>query len=366
MKWRIKMMDKLKIGVIGAGSISDLHFQSYANNEKVEIFAVCDLNEQRAEEKKNKYHAEATYTNYEDLLKDPQIDAVSICTWNNTHAEIAIAALNAGKHVLVEKPLCKTVEEALKVEEAVKRSGKVLQVGFVRRFGTNTSVLKSFIDSGDLGEIYYAKASILRRLGNPGGWFADKERSGGGPLIDIGVHIIDLCWYLMGKPKVKSISGNTYSKLGNRANIKNLSFYQAADYDPSINKVEDLANALIRFENGASLMIDVSFTLHVKKEEMYVKIFGDKGGAEIEPELVIVTEKNNTILNAQPQIDSLSFDFNNAFQNEINHFVSCCQGEEQTISPVEDGVELMKMLCGIYESSETGKEISFERSNVTI
>jgi predicted dehydrogenase len=362
----MKIMGKLKIGVIGAGSISDLHFQSYANNEKVEIFAVCDLNEQRAVEKKNKYHAEVTYTNYEDLLKDPQIEAVSICTWNNTHAEIAIAALNAGKHVLVEKPLCKTVEEALKVEEAVKRSGKVLQVGFVRRFGTNTSVLKSFINSGDLGEIYYAKASILRRLGNPGGWFADKERSGGGPLIDIGVHIIDLCWYLMGKPKVKSISGNTYSKLGNRANIKNLSFYQAADYDPSINKVEDLANALIRFENGASLMIDVSFTLHVKKDETYVKIFGDKGGAEIEPELVIVTEKNNTILNAQPQIDSLSFDFNHAFQNEINHFVSCCQGEEHTISPVEDGVELMKILCGIYESSETGKEISFERSNVTI
>ena len=118
------MMGKLKIGVIGAGSISDLHFQSYAKNEKVEIHAICDLNEERAEEKKKKYNAEVIYTNYEDLLKNPQIDAVSICTWNNSHAEIAIAALNAGKHVLVEKPLCKTVEEALRVEEAVKKAEK--------------------------------------------------------------------------------------------------------------------------------------------------------------------------------------------------------------------------------------------------
>jgi predicted dehydrogenase len=117
---------------------------------------------------------------------------------------------------------------------------------------------------------------------------------------------------------------------------------------------------LIRFENGASLFVDVSFTLHLKQEEIEVKLFGDKGGAEIEPDLVIVTEKNDTILNVKPQIDATSFDFVQAFQNEINHFVSCCKGESQTISPVEDGVELMKILCGVYESSEKGREISFE------
>ncbi|WP_257348885.1 Gfo/Idh/MocA family protein [Pseudalkalibacillus decolorationis] len=353
-------MGKLKIGVIGAGSISDMHFQSYQKNNEVEIYAICDMNEQRAQEKTNKYGAEKYYTHYKNLLEDPQVDAVSICTWNNSHAEISIAALKAGKHVLIEKPLCKTVEEAHQIEEAVKESGKVLQVGFVRRFGTNTEVLKKFIDSDELGEIYYAKASCIRPLGNPGGWFADKERSGGGPLIDLGVHVIDLCWYLMGKPKVKSISGNTYSKLGNRSNIKNLSFYKAADYDPDYNTVEDMANAIIRFENGASLMIDVSFTLHAKKEEFAVSLYGDKGGAEIEPELLLVTEKNDTILNAQPQIDSLSFDFNKGFQSEIDHFVSCCLGERETISPVQDGVEMMKILCGIYESSETGAEVQFD------
>ncbi|MCP3738600.1 Gfo/Idh/MocA family protein [Rossellomorea sp. BNER] len=353
-------MRKLKIGVIGAGSISELHFQSYLQNNDVEIYAVCDLNEQRAQDKMKKYNAETYYTNYHDLLNDPQVDAVSICTWNNSHAEISIAALDAGKHVLVEKPLCKTVDEALRVEEAVKNNGKVFQIGFVRRYASNTKVLKSFINSGDLGEIYYAKASNLRRLGNPGGWFADNERSGGGPLIDLGVHIIDLCWYLMGKPKVKSVTGNTYSKLGNRSNIKNLTFYQAADYDPDINKVEDLSNALIRFENGASLVVDVSYTLHIKKDETSIQLFGEKGGAEIEPELLIVTEKNDTIINSQPQVDSLAFDFNQAFQNEIDDFIKCCKGEALTLSPVEDGIELMKILCGIYESSEKGKEISFE------
>ncbi|WP_075980386.1 Gfo/Idh/MocA family protein [Bacillus massilinigeriensis] len=353
-------MEKLKVGVIGAGSISTLHLNSYKNNSRVVLTAICDLNEERAREKAESYNIPNVYTNYKDLLEDSDVDAISICTWNNSHAEIAIAALDAGKNVLVEKPLCKTVEEAMQVQRAVNRNNKVLQVGFVRRYAENTRTLQKFISSGELGEIYYAKASCLRRLGNPGGWFADIERSGGGPLIDLGVHIIDLCWYLMGKPKVKSISGNTYNKLGNRANVQNLSFYQAADYDASKNSVEDMANALIRFENGASLYVDVSFTLHAKESErISAKLYGEKGGAEIEPELFIVSEKHDTILNITPQVDNLSFDFVKGFQNEIDYFVGCCLDEKKILSPVEDGVEMMKILCGIYESAENGKEIYF-------
>jgi predicted dehydrogenase len=353
-------MGKLNVGVIGVGSISEMHLKSYVANERVNLTSVCDLNEERAREKAQIYKADKVYTDYNEMLKDEDLDAVSICTWNNGHAEIAVAALNAGKNVLVEKPLSRTVDEALKVKEAVDNTGKVLQVGFVRRYASNTEILKQFIDSGDLGEVYYAKASCLRRLGNPGGWFSDKERSGGGPLIDLGVHVIDVCWYLMGKPKVKSVSGNTYSKLGNRSNVENLSYYKAADFDPNKNTVEDLANAVVRFENGASLMVDVSFTLHAKKDEISVKLYGEKGGAEIEPELTLVTEKHNTILNTTPQLDSSTFDFNYAFQNEIDHFIASCFGEEETRSPVEDGLEIMKILNAIYESSEKGIEIVFE------
>ncbi|MDR6879808.1 Gfo/Idh/MocA family oxidoreductase [Bacillus sp. 3255] len=352
-------MSKVKVAVIGAGSISEMHLRSYQNNPDVELVAICDLNEERARTKAEKYGISRVFTDYRELLQDAGIDAVSICTWNNSHAPISIAALEAGKNVLTEKPLCKTVEEALEVEKAVQRSGKTLQVGFVRRYASNTGIVKSFLDNGELGDIYYAKASCIRRLGNPGGWFADVERSGGGPLIDVGVHVIDLCWYLMGRPKVKSVSGNTYKRLGNRANVKNLAFYKAADYDATHNTVEDMANALIRFKNGASILVDVSFTLHAKEDELTVKVYGDKGGAELEPQLAIVTEKYDTIMNLTPQINNLSFDFVAGFQQEINYFVEVCQGKKETLSPVQDGVEMMKILCGIYESSLLGKEIHF-------
>lgn len=347
----------LKVGVIGIGSISVHHIESYVKNDRVEVVAFCDINEARLAEKGRQYQVEGLYTDYKLLLENDEIDAVSICTWNNTHAEIAIAAMEAGKDVLVEKPLSMTVEQAEAVASAQARTGKVLQVGFVRRHAQNAGLLKQFIDDGDLGELYYAKASILRRVGNPGGWFSDIEKSGGGPLIDIGVHMIDICWYLMGRPKPVSVTGNTYHKLGNRSNVKNYSFYKAADYDPTKNDVEDLTNAMIRFENGASLIVDVSFSLHALKEETYVKLYGDKGGAEIEPELAIVTEKNDTILNIEPQIDERGFDFIGAFQSEIDHFVACCLDGETCIAPVADGVEVMKMLEAIYASAASGKEV---------
>ncbi|MEV5026876.1 Gfo/Idh/MocA family protein [Paenibacillus sp. LPE1-1-1.1] len=350
-------MKPIQIAVIGTGSISSLHLDAYKKNPNASLYAVCDLNAERAQAAAEKYGAEKVYTDYRELLADPVIDAVSICTWNNTHAEISIAALHAGKHVLVEKPLCKTVEDALKVQEAVEKSGKLLQVGFVRRYDTNAQLLRAMADRGEFGEIYFAKASTLRRLGNPGGWFSDIERSGGGPLIDIGVHVIDLCWYMMGRPKPVSVSANTYHKLGNRSNVKNLSFYQAADYDASKNTVEDMANALIRFENGASLLVDVSFTLHAKSDETAVKLYGEKGGFEIDPETVIVTEQNDTILNIYPQTDNKGFNFSGAFQNEINHFIDCVSSGKQPISPVEDGVEIMKILVGIYESAAKGAEV---------
>jgi len=349
----------IRIGVIGTGSISEFHLQSYAANKNSEIYAICDMNRERAQTVADKYGATKVYADYRELLADPDVEAVSICTWNNTHAEISIAALDAGKHVLVEKPLCRTVEEAYRIQDAVKRSGKQLMVGFVRRYDPNALMLHSFVENGEFGDLYFAKASYIRRMGNPGGWFSDKSRSGGGPVIDIGVHVIDLCWYLMGRPKVKSVSANEYKHLGNRANIKHLSRYQAADYNAELNDVEDMANALIRFENGASLLVDVSFSLHTVKDEGIVKLFGTKGGFEIDPEVVMVTEKNDIILNTYPQTDSKGMQMNRAFQSEIDHFVDCAANGKQPISPVEDGVEIMKILGAIYESAAQGREVTF-------
>ncbi|MCI3920842.1 Gfo/Idh/MocA family oxidoreductase [Paenibacillus sp. TRM 82003] len=350
-------MGALRIGIVGTGSISDFHLKSYAANPNCAIAAICDKNEERAAAAARRYGAGKVYGDADQMFADPDIDAVSVCTWNNTHAELSVAALRAGKHVLVEKPLATNVADALRIEAAVRETGKTLMVGFVRRYDENARMIKRFIDEGDFGELYYAKASTLRRNGNPGGWFADRECSGGGPLIDIGVHVIDLCWYLMGRPKPVTVSANTYRHLGNRANVKYMSTYKAADYDPSYNTVEDMANALIRFENGASLNVDVSFSLHAKKNESAVKLYGTRGGFELEPETSIVTEKYDTMLNVMPQTDTPALDMDRAFRNEIDHFLACCLTGEKPISSVEDGVAVMRMLCGVYESAEKRAEI---------
>ncbi|MCL9659622.1 Gfo/Idh/MocA family oxidoreductase [Paenibacillus hunanensis] len=351
------MTKTIGIGVIGTGSISEFHLGPYARHEGVTIRGVCDQNLERAQTVAASYEGAQAYSDYHELLADPEIDAVSICTWNNTHAEISIAALRAGKHVLVEKPLCRTMEEAEQIAAAVKETGKLLMVGFVRRYDNNAQLLKHFSDQGDFGDIYYAKASYIRRFGNPGGWFSDIERSGGGPLIDIGVHVIDLCWYLMGRPEPLSVSGNTYYELGNRAHIQHLSHYKAADYDATKNDVEDMANVMIRFKNGASLLVDVSFSLHARENEGMIKLYGSKGGFEVDPALSITTEKYNTVLNVQPQVDHPSFQFATAFDNEIRHFIECVRTGSQPISPVEDGVQMMRMLTGIYESARLRREV---------
>ncbi|MDN5821449.1 MAG: Gfo/Idh/MocA family oxidoreductase [Brachybacterium sp.] len=351
-------MTNFRVGVIGAGSIAQSHLTAYSQNPDVELIAVADMNLERAQTVADQFGAARAYADPHELLADPEIDGVSICTWNNSHASWTIAAIEAGKHVLVEKPLARTLAEAEEIQRIAEQSDRVVQVGFVRRHSPNCQVLKSFIDAEELGEIYYAKASCLRRVGNPGGWFADKELSGGGPLLDIGIHVLDLCWYLMGSPTVVSVSGNTYDKLGSRGNITTMPRYKAADYDPSKNTVEDLANAVIRFDNGASLLLDCSYSLHATKDSIDVSVYGEKGGAELEPALHIATEMHDSVVNIEPQIGSRSFEFGVGFANEIQNFVDASQGRAESIAPAWHGVEIVRILEAIYESARLGREVS--------
>lgn len=353
-------MSTLKVGVIGTGSIAGLHLKAYAANPRVELVAVADMNLERAQAVADQWGATSAYGDPAELLADPAVEAVSICTWNNTHAQFAIAAIEAGKHVLVEKPLSRTYAEAVELEKVADAHDRVVQVGFVRRHSGNCRVLKSFIDEGDLGEIYYAKASVIRRTGNPGGWFADKSVAGGGPLIDIGVHVIDLAWYLMGSPRVKSVSANSYFKLGNRSNITTMPRYVVSDYDPTKNDVEDMVNAVVRFENGASLLVDASFSLHAVEDSLSVSVYGDKGGAELEPSLRIATEKYETVLNVTPQLKASTFDLDDGFSTEIENFVATCLGDAESVAPVWHGAEIMKILDAIYESAALGREVTFD------
>lgn len=349
-------MSTIGIGVVGAGNIAEFHLAAYAANPDVEIVAVADIAVDRARARADQFGAASAYASVEELLADPAVDAVSICTRNDTHVQIAIAALEAGKSVLVEKPMARTVADAEALVAAEAVAPGILQVGYVRRWSTNATVLKTFVDAGDLGELYYAKATCLRRAGNPGGWFADRSVSGGGPLIDVGVHFIDIAWWLMGMPTVVSVTGFTSDRVGDRGNIENLTRWRSSDHDASGNTVEDLAGAVIRFDNGAVLNVDVSYSLH-GRDEVGVRLYGDRGGAELEPELLVFTEQHDTIVTLAPQIDSTTFEMEAGFQNEIDGFVAAVRDGTRSAVPATHGLVMTKILAAIYESAASGHEV---------
>lgn len=354
-------MKKLKAAIIGTGGISGVHISGYlAQPEKVELYALCDIDYEKALKVAEKHNVpkERVFTDYNDMLKDKEIDIVSVCTWNAAHAPATIASLNAGKHVICEKPMAMNAKEAAAMKEAADKSGKLLMIGFVRRYGNDCRVALDFINGGNVGEIYYGKATYLRRHGFPGGWFGDEKYSGGGPLIDLGVHVIDLARYLMGGHMPVSVYGVTSDKLGCRPELKSttkdhVSTSKSGDFDFS---VEDFAAAMIRFDNGAVLSVEASFDLNIKSGVGNLELFGTKGGLKLSPELELFTNINDYPVNVS-FADSTALSFSGLFEKEMVHFVDCVNGVTECISPAEEGVILMKILDAIYESAATGHEV---------
>lgn len=350
-------MDKLKIGVIGTGSISTVHLDAYAKNPHVTLRALCDLDERVLKEKGEKYGVSALYTDYREMLAKEELDAVSVCTWNSEHAPVTIAALESGAHVLCEKPMATNAKDAALMLEAAKRAGKLLMIGFVRRFGNDCDIVKDFIERGDFGELYHAKAVYLRRKGNPGSWFGDLSRSGGGPLIDLGVHVIDLTRYLLGNPRPVSVYGATFQKLFARKNIVSNAGYLATHAGgEEICDVEDFATAMIRYEGGAVVNVDASFSLNIAKDVGRIELFGTKAGAVLAPELSIFGEMNGHMTNITLETPT-ALSFAGLFENEVNHFIECVREGIPCRNPAEDGVTIMKILDAIYESARTGHEV---------
>ncbi len=351
------MNQKLKIGIIGTGSISNLHMGGYlARPEEAEVYACCDLNEERAKAFAKTYGIPHVFTDYHALLRLPELDAVSVTTWNNAHAPVSIAALRAGKHVLCEKPMALHSKEALEMQAVAKETGKLLMIGFVRRFGQNVSILKDFIQADRVGKIDYVQASCIRRAGNPGGWFSDKARSGGGPLIDLGVHMIDLGLYLMGKPRAVSVYGACSYALGPRLDLKQLKRYTPMDFDPFCD-VEDRCVAIIRFENDAILSVEVSFSDHIPENHLALYLHGEKAGAALEPTLRIHTEMDGYLADITPVYTPVKDPIPYNFREEIRHFLACIRGETACLNPAEDGVALTQILDAIYQSAAVKHEI---------
>ncbi len=357
------MEKKMKVAIIGCGNISHSHTQAYRRNPNVEIIACCDINFERAQNYAKVYEIPAAYGSVDELLeKEPELDAVSVCTWNNGHYECTMKALKAHKHVLCEKPMAMNAKEAQEMQDEAEKQGCVLQVGFVKRFAKTTRVFQDFQEADTFGDIYLTKAIYTRRIGNPGGWFSDKSKSGGGPLIDLGVHVIDLSRYLMGMHKPVSVYGATFNKLGDKQHIKGVPHYHPVDYNAETNicDVEDSVIALIRFDNGSVLHVEASFTLNLKEGITTLQMFGDKGGAVVEPKLEIYKDMNDYMANITPIVEYNYDVFAEMFSGEVNHFYDCVINGAKCKAPAEDGVMLMKILDAIYESALTGHEVKID------
>lgn len=354
-------MSKLRIGIIGTGGISNCHMAGYkALPDTVEVVAVCDINESKVKTYAEKYGVSAWYTDFNEMLAKENLDCVSVTTWNSAHMPATVAALNAGVNVICEKPMAMNAEEAELMLDVAKKNRKVLQIGFVRRFGDDALAAKKYIDAGVIGDIYYGKAQYLRRRGCPGGWFGDKAYSGGGPLIDLGVHVMDLVRYLGGCPKPVSAFGATFNNLtASRDEDGEKAWVTTTDSKGFKFDVEDFTSTMVRFDNGLVMTVEASFNLNIKKDYgSSVELFGTKSAVHIDP-FEIYTDVDNEY----PELRSdepARFDFDKAFNAEIAAFIDSVKNGTPCKAPAEDGVALMKIIDAIYKSAETGHEAPIE------
>ncbi|PAD75156.1 Gfo/Idh/MocA family protein [Paenibacillus campinasensis] len=350
-------MNKLKLGVIGAGSIfRNAHVNAWHAHPDVEIHAVCDVIKEKADAVAAQYDIPHVYTDYLELINNEEIDMIDICTGNIYHSEIAIAALEAGKHVFCEKPDAINVEEAEKMLAASEKSGKVLMTMRNNRFRAHAQFLKKYITAGHMGEIYTGRCGWIRRRGIPGkgGWFTNKALSGGGPLIDLGVHFIDLAIWLMGNPKPVSVFGATYRKFAD-STISDSKHSQFGERNENgIFDVEDLATGFIRFENGETLQIEFSWASNIEHEMNFLELRGTQAGFSMKnDELKLFTELEGALCDIYPRIPIEKGD--QGHSKHIDHFVDCiANGTEPIILP-EHGVDMIKILMALYESAETGE-----------
>lgn len=349
----------LKVGIIGAGSISRHHLKSFAQNPNAQVIAVADVNEGLAMERAEEFGITNYYSDYKKILADTEIDAVSIITPTFTHCGIVTEALKAGKQVLCEKPPAMTVKETKLAVETAKETGKLLMWAFVCRFQQGTMFLKDYITSGKMGMIYQAEAIRMNRYDIVGGWFSDKSKAGGGDLIDGAIHQIDEVMYLMGYPKVKEVLGFT-TCINNdlEGKIKGQKTgYVSSDKKHYERTIESMASGYVTFDNGACLYIKSGGINFSVSEGIFIELIGKESGARMEKdEVTLLSSVNDYMVESKPIIKNNL----NPFDYEIDHFVDCCINNTPCICEGWQAVELMKVIEGIYKSAETGKIVSYE------
>ena len=351
----------VKVAIIGCGSIANFaHIPSYINCPDAEIKYFCDIIPEKAEAAVEKYGCGIAVTDYHDILNDPDLTAVSVCTPNKVHSTISIDFLKAGKHVLCEKPAAIKLEEVIKMQEAQHQTQKTLNIGVVNRFNAPVNMIKKYIEDGKLGEIYHVYASFRAHRAIPGlgGAFTTKEIAGGGVLIDWGVHYIDVVMYCTGDPKPISVTGDTFSRLGK--DIPNYVYNNMWAGPPVLDgtfDVEESCTGIIR-TTGPTITIHGAWAQNIRNNEMYIDFMGDKGGIRLNygKGFTYYTTKDGKLFQETPDIDTSNL-FAEMFQNEINAFVRCVQTGEKLPSHIDNVIVSAKILQGLYDSAEQKKEI---------
>jgi predicted dehydrogenase len=344
----------IRVGVVGLGWPGMRHLESYLKHPSAEVVAVCDANPSLLQSVQRQHQIELGFDNLESLLAVDGLDAVSICTPNYLHEPMVCAALAAGKHVLCEKPLAATLEQGERIAATARVSNRVCMIGFSRRYRDDSRAVKSLVESGELGEIYHAHTGWLRRRFNPSvrGWFLSKAQSGGGPLIDLGVHMLDLALWFMGNPRAVSVSGAVSYRFGER-----LGHGSPVD-------VEDMASAYIRLDNGATIVLETSWFAYTgATDHVFCQILGTRGGVKIDlgttnptPPVEVYADRGSVPLVATPVLPSAD-QTSVSFFNEVSEFIAAIQESRAPASTVAQGLEILRILDGIYRSAEAGAEI---------
>lgn len=345
----------LKFGAIGAGMISQSGFDGLTASRAAEVVAVADIDEGRAKayadrNKVRKYHSDPAA-----ILKDASIDAVYIALPNALHVPMAVAALEAGKHVILDKPFALDLADAEKVAEAARKTKKLFMLGMNQRFAEGPQRIKALVEQGYFGEIYAVSAFWRRRAGIPrlGTWFGSKERSGGGCMLDIGVHMLDLSLHTLGNFEVETVSGSVFTKFGNRSLGEG--GWGLSDRERLAFDVDDFATAFIRLKGGVTLNLSISWAAHQKAPDVHnVEMHGTKAGASLYPGEVYSWDpatKSNF------DIAGLKVDIKYPHCDRFVNFVRAIMGEEEPGVTMEQALAVQKTLDAVYRSAKEGREI---------
>lgn len=338
-------MEKLKMALIGAGQIARVtHIPNYQSIDHVEIVGICDTNIAAAKAIAEQFHIPVYFDNHEKMLDAVRPDAVTVCVPNKFHCKITMDALERGCHVLCEKPPAITAEEALQMEEKAREKQVLLSYGFHFRHSEQVAFLKEKIAAGEFGEIYSSRVQWHRRRGIPGwGCFTNKEIQGGGPLIDIGAHMLDLTLYLLNYPQIAYVCANASQRLGKTTKVGLM-----GPWDSERFTVEDSLFGYVQFTNGTSLSLETSFAINMKEKDLRnVQLFGDKMGATVFPLELFGEERGQLFDQAYPFAEMRDWHL-----DSVKNFVGACLGTSDLLVKAEQGTYIQKLICALYESAD--------------